>query len=257
MIIGDVCLGSARKPSEVNALKTHVLDSGRPSYLTPCDSRFSVKESFSLSQSKAISNPLPPPSLQAKPLAENLGETVFCQTSEDNLLAHSVEDLIFLKKMHCFKDDTNSWVAPLPFRSPRCLLPDNRRYAYKRLESLRHSLDKKPDMKTHFIEFMQKMLDNKHAELAPPRNKDKSNPSPNRGFYQDRHVQTSVEKSSSACRHLLGSMAKRVPTGKHAPKSSEVATQTKSERKGHCSSERQAAEKELMAHGNHHEDSSK
>ncbi|XP_035985049.1 uncharacterized protein LOC118558666 [Fundulus heteroclitus] len=52
-------------------------------------------------------------------------------------------------------------------------LPDNRSYAHQRLMSLRRTLDKKPEMKTHFVEFMQKMLDNQHAELAPPRSKDK------------------------------------------------------------------------------------
>lgn len=174
VIIGDVCLGNAHKPSEVNVLKTHILDNGRPSYLTPCSSRFNVKESFTLSQSKAISKPVAPASLQTKLTDENLGENVFCQTDEDNRLAHSAEDLVFLKKMEqIFKDDTNSLVAPLPFRSPRRLLPDNRCYALKRLESLRRTLNKKPDMKAHFIEFMQKMLDNKHAELAPPRTKNK------------------------------------------------------------------------------------
>lgn len=82
--------------------------------------------------------------------------------------------MIFLEKMEgIFKDKTNSWVAPLPFRIPRHLLPDNRSYAYKRLMSLRRTLDKKEDMRTHFIEFMQKMLVNKHAELAPPCDKDK------------------------------------------------------------------------------------
>ncbi|XP_051797872.1 uncharacterized protein LOC127531791 [Acanthochromis polyacanthus] len=39
--------------------------------------------------------------------------------------------------------------------------------------SLRRTLDKRPDMKAHFVEFMQKMLDNKHAELAPPCNENK------------------------------------------------------------------------------------
>lgn len=174
VIIGEVCLGSVHKPSEVNALKTHVLDNGRPSFLTPCDSQFKVKETFTLSQSQAISSPLPLSSLKVKPTVENLGETVFCQTNKDNSLAHSAEDLIFLEKMkQCFKDNTNSWVAPLPFRSPRRLLPNNRCYALKRLESLRRMFDKKPVMKTHFVEFMKNMLDNKHAELAPPCDKNK------------------------------------------------------------------------------------
>ncbi|XP_075933003.1 uncharacterized protein LOC142932811 [Anarhichas minor] len=41
-------------------------------------------------------------------------------------------------------------------------------YAHSRLMSVRRMLQKKPGMKVHFTEFMQKMLDNEHAELAPP-----------------------------------------------------------------------------------------
>ncbi|KAI3354716.1 hypothetical protein L3Q82_004500, partial [Scortum barcoo] len=175
VIIGDVCLSSAHKPTEVSALKTHVLDNGRPSFLTPCDNRFNVKENFSLmGHTKATPQQLQPPNPHSKPTAENLGETVFCHTVADNQLAPSVEDTIFLKKMEgVFKDETNSWVAPLPFRSPRRQLPDNRPYAYKRLMSLRRTLDKREDMRAHFVKFMQKMIDNKHAELAPPCDKDK------------------------------------------------------------------------------------
>ena len=39
--------------------------------------------------------------------------------------------------------------------------------------SLRRTLDKKEDMRVHFVEFMQKMIDNQHAELAPPCDKEK------------------------------------------------------------------------------------
>ncbi len=66
------------------------------------------------------------------------------------------------------RDSSNTWTAPLPFRTPRCRLPNNRSQALKRLNTLRRTLDKKPDMKEHFIGFMQKMLDNQHAEQAPP-----------------------------------------------------------------------------------------
>lgn len=128
VIIGDVCLGSAHKPTEVSTLKTHVLDNGHPSFLTPCDNRFSVKENFSLmGHTKATPQQPQPPNPHSKPTAENLGETVFCHTVTDNQLAPSVEDTVFLKKMKgVFKDKTNSWVAPLPFRSLRRLLPENR-----------------------------------------------------------------------------------------------------------------------------------
>nr|XP_046258521.1 uncharacterized protein LOC124066300 [Scatophagus argus] len=67
-----------------------------------------------------------------------------------------------------FKDSTNSWVAPLPFRNPRRRLPNNREYAMSRFKSLRRTLDKRPEMKSHFTEFMQKIFHNHHAELAPP-----------------------------------------------------------------------------------------
>ena len=66
-----------------------------------------------------------------------------------------------------FMDETNSWVAPLPFRTPRPRLPNNREQALSRLTSLCCTLDKKPEMKEHFVAFMQKIFDNNHAELAP------------------------------------------------------------------------------------------
>lgn len=85
-----------------------------------------------------------PPNPYSKPTAENLGGTVFRRTANYKQLAPSVKDITFLKKMEgIFKDETNSWVAPLPFRSPRCLLPDNRFYANKRLMSVGAPLTKK------------------------------------------------------------------------------------------------------------------
>lgn len=81
--------------------------------------------------------------------------------------------MIFLKKLEeFFKDDTNSWVAPLPFRTPRHTLLDDQFYAYQWLRSLRRTLDRKSEMKT---QFMQRMLDKQQAELAPPHSKDKEN----------------------------------------------------------------------------------
>ncbi len=37
-----------------------------------------------------------------------------------------------------------------------------------RFKSLSRTLEKRPEMKAHFMEFMQKILDSHHAELAPP-----------------------------------------------------------------------------------------
>ncbi|XP_061170784.1 uncharacterized protein LOC133180260 [Saccostrea echinata] len=65
------------------------------------------------------------------------------------------------------------WTAPLPFRSPREPIPDNYQMALRRAKSLDASLHHNEVKKGHFLAFMQKILDNKHAELAPylPHNK--------------------------------------------------------------------------------------
>ncbi|XP_062422700.1 uncharacterized protein LOC119214058 [Pungitius pungitius] len=171
VIIGDVCLGGAHKANTVSTMKTSILENGRPTCFTPCENQIRVKEIYRIENKGK--NPLlhkPTPSTSIIPEMDSLGKAVFCTTENDNLLAHSIEDLAFIQIMEreLSQDDTNSWVAPLPFRQPRRRLPNNRDYAHGRLMSLRRTLQKKPGMKEHFTEFMQKMLDNKHAELAPP-----------------------------------------------------------------------------------------
>ena len=91
-------------------------------------------------------------------------------TVEDNKLALSFEDEIFLRIMseEFSKDNSNSWVAPLPFHFPRQRLPINKEQALNRLLSLWRTLKKKPEMKDHYVEFMEKIFCNGHAEPAPP-----------------------------------------------------------------------------------------
>ena len=86
----------------------------------------------------------------------------------------SVEDQAFLGMMdrEVFVDDSNSWVAPLPFREPRHRLLNNRMQAVKRLVTLRRMLEKKPDMKEHLIALMQKIFEAGNAEPAPPLSKE-------------------------------------------------------------------------------------
>lgn len=45
-------------------------------------------------------------------------------------------------------------------------------YAYNRLSSLRRTLEKRPQMKANFFEFMENMFATEHAEIAPPLKKD-------------------------------------------------------------------------------------
>ncbi|KAL6466941.1 hypothetical protein MHYP_G00247450 [Metynnis hypsauchen] len=67
-----------------------------------------------------------------------------------------------------FMDNANSWVAPLPFRTPRERLPHSRDQALMRLASVQRTLEKRPEMKKHFVTFMQNTFDRDHAEQAPP-----------------------------------------------------------------------------------------
>ncbi|XP_051803959.1 uncharacterized protein LOC127533925 isoform X1 [Acanthochromis polyacanthus] len=144
----------------VHTYKTNILENGRPSYFQPCESSMHVKEKFR----DEVRRPLP----------DTLDACIFGLSGDDDKLAPSVEDETFLHIMNkeFFKDNSNSWVAPLPFRSHRQRLPNNREQALNRLMSLRRTLLRKPEMKDHFVEFMKKIFSNRHAEPAPPMKND-------------------------------------------------------------------------------------
>lgn len=155
VLVGEMCLGNAHKP-KVYCAKTNVLENGRPSLFTPCPSHIQIKD-ISYTQT-------------GKAKEKALGSLVFHKTKDDNKLALSIEDEKFLRIMdeHMYKDEANSWVAPLPFRHPRPRLPNNKEQALSRLSSLHRTLERKPLMKEQFIGFMEKILKNDHAEVAPP-----------------------------------------------------------------------------------------
>lgn len=104
----------------------------------------------------------------------SLTKDLFMRTPCDDKVAMSMDDELFLKIMdeQMFMDESNSWVAPLPFKPNRCRLPNNRDQALKRLNSLCRMLEKKALMKEQFFSFMQKMFESGHAEPAPPLNSD-------------------------------------------------------------------------------------
>jgi hypothetical protein len=141
-------------------MRTHVLPSGRPSTLQPCENQFKVKEQLSCNGEIGV---------PCKP-AHTLEFNVFERTKDDDKPGMSHEDKQFLKQMNSeFKrDSTGSWVAPLPFRSPRQSLPNNREQAVQRAKYLDSSLRTNPTKREHMVEFMQKILENNHAEVAPP-----------------------------------------------------------------------------------------
>lgn len=167
VIVGEICLGGAHRQTKVNVYKTNVLQNGRTSFLEPCTSVIHVKETFTLPKLQTIAFS----DTEATPLKQTdcLGVNVFQRSPDDDRPSLSIEDKMFLEIMdkEVYLDNDNHWVAPLPFRNPRPLLPNNREQALRRLTVLKRTLDKKQDMREQFIEFMEKIFANDQAEIAP------------------------------------------------------------------------------------------
>ncbi|XP_062618752.1 uncharacterized protein LOC134280361 [Saccostrea cucullata] len=95
---------------------------------------------------------------------------IFAKTKHDDSPGLSIEDKKFndIMEQGFERDSEGCWSAPLPFRENRQLLPSNRNHALHRANLLTRGLQKDPDKKRHVMEFMSKLLDNGHAEIAPP-----------------------------------------------------------------------------------------
>lgn len=170
VVVGEVCLGAAHRPKGANTYRTHVLENGRYSHFSPCPNHLILKEKFTTDPSNKTFSSHSTNSVSQNAGYLSLGSRIFEKTRDDNKVAPSIEDRHFIQLMNremCI-NDANSWVAPLPFRTPRPRLPNNREQALSRFTSLCRTLDRKPVMKSQFLTFMQKILDQDHAELAPP-----------------------------------------------------------------------------------------
>ncbi|XP_073469696.1 uncharacterized protein [Aquarana catesbeiana] len=146
VIVGEVCLGTVHQPDNITTLKTSVLTNGRTSLLSPCHNSFIVKESFGRSTQHCDSSTLyGKEEVNSNIETDNLGITVFQKTKDDDKQALSIEDQTFLQIMdrEAYQDDNHSWMAPHPFRTPRCVLSSNREQAMKRLHSLSKTLQRK------------------------------------------------------------------------------------------------------------------
>ncbi|XP_056017291.1 uncharacterized protein LOC130053762 [Ostrea edulis] len=144
VVVGESCIGALHGRESVQTItvsKTHILANGRATYLEPCVNTLTIKEN-----------------------------SIFEKTPQDERLGPSVEDELFISLMESkvTKDCDDRWTAPLPFRENRKLLPNNRTQALQRVKSLDRSLQKDEVKKKHVVEFMGKMFENGHAEVAPP-----------------------------------------------------------------------------------------
>lgn len=176
VIVGNVCVRGVHIPTTVNTFYTSTTEQKSPSIFEPCLNVFHVKERYNQFQCQDHNKAhKATEKLNGNESVEEfVGHIVFQQTNEDNKVAPSIDDISFLSimKQGLKKDKSNSWIAPLPFKTPRTRLPDNKVQALNWLSSLRRSLERKPAMKEHFFAFMEKVFQNNHAEVAPPLKKD-------------------------------------------------------------------------------------
>lgn len=130
VIIGPVCLDSLHIPEKINVNKTHILQNGRPSLLHPCDNRIQIKDQ------------------------------IYIKTEHDEKMALSIEDEKFVELMDKdFKKNVDGqWEAPLPFRTQRPPLPNNKLQAINRASALDRSLRRNPTKKEHVSTFMDKIF---------------------------------------------------------------------------------------------------
>lgn len=141
VVIGEVCYGASHSQESLSVCKTYTRTNGRTSLMETCENSFQLKET-----------------------------DIFAKTKHDDSPGLSIEDKKFVDIMEqgFERDSEGCWCAPLPFRENRRLLPSNRIHALHRANLLTRGLQKDPDKKRHVVEFMGKILDNGHAEIAPP-----------------------------------------------------------------------------------------
>lgn len=157
IVVGDICPGRIKNKG-VSVFFTNTLAKSCPSSFEPCPNLIHVRERYG------------PLIKTYRTEHQELGQSVFQLTREDESTAHSIEDRMFLKimKQNLERDHNNSWVAPLPFKPSRRRLPNNRSQAAKRLLSLLRQFKKNPQLEKDFLLFMGKLLEKKHAVVAPP-----------------------------------------------------------------------------------------
>ena len=139
------------------------------SIFEPCPNKFEVNTSREPDHSPSNETVKSQERFVQGRFEDGIATDVFQRTNSDNRPGLSVEDRVFADMMNAAvkMNESGNWTAPLPLRSQVTQLPDTYNEALKRLKATRKSLDRKPEMKDHYFSFMQKILDNGHAERVP------------------------------------------------------------------------------------------
>ena len=107
---------------------TYVIDNGRYTLFKACNNVSNVDHMFTY-------------------------DFLFTSDVRDDKESLSIEDREFLSIMNneFVLDSNDRWTAPLPFKTPRPRLPNNKAQALKRAKSLQVNLDKHPAKKNSIL----------------------------------------------------------------------------------------------------------
>lgn len=153
VVIGTVCVGKFHQPDVVHVYKTNVDSDGRCTIMDLCENLRTISEHKD----------------------SGLSDDIFHKSPDDNKVGLSADDRQFIQMMdsELTKDSSGQWMAPLPFKEPREVLPNNRAQAYQRAKILDKSLQQNSVKRQHMVEFMDKVFQSGAAEVAIDTDKEK------------------------------------------------------------------------------------
>ena len=147
----------ARKPDLIEVRHVEELNT------TPCPNYFKLSQKYMDDSVK-----------------RNMMNDISYSTSKDSKTTMSWEDRSFLEMMNngIHKNESDNWEMPLPFRSSKVVMPNNREQALNRLLGLLRTFKKKPQMERDYLESLGKVIERDHAVLVPLEELDENQRSP-------------------------------------------------------------------------------
>lgn len=142
-IIGDMYIGRNHSSDKVNFCKTYLSTDGRATVFSPCPNKLKVSESL-----KDSGDPKWLSTFESK---DGLASNIFERTKDTVGLSIEDREFIALIEKELHTDEDGHWCSPLPFRSPRKCLPNNRSMVVQRTRSLERSLKRDPVKREHFF----------------------------------------------------------------------------------------------------------
>ena len=91
-------------------------------------------------------------------------------SADDNLICPSLDDDVAIKKLKSsIVNVGNKWEVALPIKDEKLKLPNNYSYAEKRLKILCRMLDKKPELKSFYVNKMKDLISTNLERVENPR----------------------------------------------------------------------------------------